>query len=159
MEAIAIVGSVASIVQLIDTAAKLSIHLYSFGSTLSEAEEEINAIALEISLFANTLSQLRILLEKESTQYSPAVLKNTQNTIHSCQDLFGQYEVLLKHLTDPNDDDIGMPKAVILSKMGRIKWAFKQKRVEVLRRRLAALQTNLLAMLHTLTLAELQTLQ
>lgn len=53
MEALAIVGSVASIIQLIDTAAKLSISLYSFASTLGEAEEEINAVALEISLFAN----------------------------------------------------------------------------------------------------------
>ncbi len=64
MQTFAIIGSAARIVQLIDTAAKLSIHLFSFGSTLGEAEEDINAVALEIAHFANTLDQLRVLFEE-----------------------------------------------------------------------------------------------
>jgi hypothetical protein len=159
MEALAIVGSAASILQLIDTAAKLSIQLYSFGATLSEADEEINAVALEISLFANTLDQLRGLFEKEDAQYAPAVLQNTENVIRSCRDLFSRYETLLKHLVNPSEEKNTMPASISLSKTGRVEWAFKQKRVEVLRRRLAALQTNLLTMLHTLTLSELQSLR
>jgi len=159
MEALGIVGSAASILQLIDTAAKLSIQLYSFASTIGGAEEEINAVALEISLFANTLDQLRTLFEKEGVQYSAGVLQNTENVIRSCRDLFTRYEMLLSDLANPSDDRNIASTSIILSKTGRVKWAFKQKRVEVLRRRLAALQTNLLAMLHTLTLSELQSLR
>jgi hypothetical protein len=159
MEALAIVGSAASILQLIDTAAKLSIQLYSFGSTLGEADEEINAVALEISLFANTLDQLRGLFEKEDAQYAPAVLQNTENVIRNYRDLFRRYEILLGHLVDPSEAENGISTSINLSRTGRVKWLFKQKRVEVLRRRLAVLQTNLLAMLHTLTLSELQSLR
>lgn len=147
-EALAAIGVVASVAQLADFGFKLSLKLYTFSSTVSAASASIKALSSDVSLTSTVLKELCIIikLDESSSSHvvSPTAIDATAQTVRDCLAVFEQLdEALDKSL---GRMDMGGGKRV----REKLKWPFKQPKMELLSGNLERLKASLTLMLQVL---------
>ena len=96
MDPITAIGAVASIAQLVQTALSLSITLYSFGSAIPSAPEDIKNLADDLKTFSQSLNHLSRILEDAKSFYSDDVYSLTAKIIQDCAELYLKIDNVLK---------------------------------------------------------------
>ncbi|TVY32320.1 hypothetical protein LOCC1_G007871 [Lachnellula occidentalis] len=154
-EAIAAIGIVASVVQLADFGFKLSVKLFTFSKAVASADTSIQDISNDVSLTSTVLSELsQILQADESHVVSENALETTRQTVKECMSIFEQ----LDHALDRSLRNLGILENKGKAKRGRValeklKWPFKQNKMELLRSNLDRLKASLALMLQVLSYA------
>ncbi|TVY14541.1 hypothetical protein LARI1_G007302 [Lachnellula arida] len=154
-EAIAAIGIVASVVQLADFGFKLSVKLFTFSKAVASADTSIQEISNDVSLTSTVLSELcQILQADESHVVSENALEATRQTVNECMSIFEQLDDAL----DRSLRNLGMLEEKGIARRGRValeklKWPFKQNKMELLRSNLERLKASLALMLQVLSYA------
>jgi hypothetical protein len=157
-EVIAALGVVASVAQLADYGFKLSVKLYTFGESVYTADKSIKIISNDVSLTSTVLNELcRVLESDEEHVVSNNALEATRHAVDECLVVFQQ-------LNDALDKSLG--NMGMLEKLDRktkvkrgtvalekLKWPFKQNKMELLRSNLDRLKASLTLMLQVLSYA------
>lgn len=118
-EALAVIGSVASILQLADTAFQLSKKLYSTSAALSTATEDIKSLSRDLEIFGQSLTLLSRLLEDGHSEggksrYSDAIYLLTSKIIEDCADIYVKIDRLMEKLKKK-------------SLKNKFKWLYKER--------------------------------
>jgi hypothetical protein len=125
-EVFAVVGAVASIIQLADVALQLSKTLYATSSAIATASEDIKALSRDLEVFGQSLTLLSRLLEdghdeaNGKSRYSDAIYLLTSKIIEDCADIYTKIDRLMEKLKKNNLKN-------------KLKWLYKEKRSITLR--------------------------
>ncbi|CZR63652.1 uncharacterized protein PAC_13549 [Phialocephala subalpina] len=162
-EAIAALGIIASITQLADYGFKLSIKLYTFSSTISTASTTISSISNDVSLTSTVLKELcQIIKSDDAHVVSENAILATKQTVDECLKIFGELDdALSKCLVSVGLDkgekgesgEMGKLRKRRGNVVERLKWPFKQPKMELLRSNLDRLKASLTLMLQVLSYA------
>ena len=144
MEAI---GAIASVLQLAQTGAKLSISLYTLADAIGSANKDVQHVAKDIALFSSVLKDLGNTLNRgrQSKLYREGSYDTSQVIVKECQTVFAEIEDVVK-LSEGEAEGL-----VTLSRMKRVQWVFRKSRVQLLRGNLESLKSTIslqLAVLH-----------
>jgi hypothetical protein len=153
-ELIAALSVIASVAQLADYGFKLSIKLFSFGEAVSNADSSIKGISNDVSLTSTVLQELCGILKSDDTHIvSPAAIAATEQTVKECLSIFQQLsDALDKSLGNLGAQEKGKPKKGRIA-LEKLKWPFKQPKMELLRSNLDRLKASLTLMLQVLSYA------
>ncbi|KAF8847557.1 hypothetical protein BDZ45DRAFT_811492 [Acephala macrosclerotiorum] len=136
-EAIAVLGIIASIAQLADYGFKLSIKLYAFSSTISTASMTISSISNDASLTSTVLKELcQIIKSDDAHVVIENAIRATKQAVDECLKILGELDNALSKCFAE-----------------RLKWPFKQPKMELLRSNLDRLKASLTLMLQELSYA------
>ncbi|KAE8446447.1 hypothetical protein EG329_011910 [Mollisiaceae sp. DMI_Dod_QoI] len=159
-EAIAALGVIASVAQLADYGFKLSIKLYSFSEAVYTADKSIRAISNDVSLTSTVLKELcQIIKSDDAHVVSENAILATKQTVDECLKIFGDLdEALSKSLSSMGKlekGDVDKRRKVNrgTAALEKLKWPFKQPKMELLRSNLDRLKTSLTLMLQVLSYA------
>ncbi|KUJ08200.1 uncharacterized protein LY89DRAFT_677091 [Mollisia scopiformis] len=159
-EAIAALGVIASVAQLADYGFKLSIKLYSFSETVYTADRSIKSISNDVSLTSTVLKELCQIIESDDAHVvSENAILATKQTVDECLKIFGDLdEALNKSLSNMGKLEKGESEKQKKVNRGtmtfeRLKWPFKQSKMELLRSNLDRLKASLTLMLQVLSYA------
>jgi hypothetical protein len=149
------IGAVASVIQIAQLGAKISITLYSIADTTKSANKDVKRIAKDIALFSSVLKDLGNALERgqRAGQLRGDAYNTASMIVEECEEVFREIETILKKATGeerPFEADIVMPK------LERFLWVFKKERIQLLRANLESLKTTILVKLAVLNYAERQ---
>lgn len=123
---------------------KLSMKLYTFSEAVYSADASIKSISSDVSLTSTVLKELcGIIKSDESHVVSNNALIATSQTVKDCLQIFEELDQAL----DKSVGEGGMRKR------DKIKWPFREKRMELLRGNLDRLKANLTLMLQVLSYA------
>jgi len=156
-EVLAALAVVASVAQLADYGFKLSVKLFNFSEVVSSADKSIAGISSDVSLTSTVLKELcQIIKEDESRVVSEGALIATAQTVKDCLSIFEELEAALDKsvgvLAGGGSD--GKGKASKRRIVGeKLKWPFKQQKMELLRSNLDRLKASLTLMLQVLSYA------
>lgn len=154
-EVVAALGVVASVAQLADFGFRLSIKLLTFSNAIASADTSVKGISNDVSLTSAVLKELyRILQEDDSHIVSDNAIEATSQTVKECLSIFEQ----LSDALDKSFANLGVLENKGKAKRGRIaleklKWPFKQNKMELLRSNLDRLRSSLTLMLQVLSYA------
>jgi hypothetical protein len=161
-EAIAALGIIASIAQLADYGFKVSIKLYTFSSTISTTSTTIS-ISNDVSLTSTVLKELcQIIKSDDAHVVSKNAILATKQTVDECLKIFGELDdALSKCLVSMGLDkgekgesgEMGKLRKRRGNVVERLKWPFKQPKMELLRSNLDRLKASLTLMLQVLSYA------
>lgn len=148
-EVLAAIGIVASVAQLADYGFKLSLKLYTFSSTVSSASDSIKSLSSDVSLTSTVLQELCLIIksDEESHVVSGTAIHATSHTVKDCLAVFEQLDEALDKSMKGMEEKGG--KRV----MERLKWPFKQPKMDLLRGNLDRLKASLTLMLQVLSYA------
>lgn len=157
-EVIAAIGIPASVAKLADYGFKLSIKLFTFSQAVSTADQSIKSISDNVSPTSTVLQELcHIIKLDESHVASATAVEATQRTVRECLQVFEQLnDALDKSLGNLGKLETGEGKrrfkrgTIALEKL---KWPFKQAKMELLRSNLERLKTSLTLVLQVLSYA------
>jgi hypothetical protein len=154
-EVIAAVGVIASVAQLADYGFKLSIKLTSYSEAVARADRTIESISNEVSFTSGVLKVLGDILEQDEAKYiSRTAVEATQGTVKECFVVFESLtKILDKALPKSSDVEKGGKGAKGMRLREKMKWAFQEPKVELMRANLDRLKANLTLMLEVLKLA------
>jgi hypothetical protein len=156
-EVIAAIGVVASVAQLAEYGFKLSIKLFTFSQAVSTADQSIKGISNDVSLTSTVLQELcHIIKSDESHVVSPRAVAATQQTVRECLQVFEQLnDALDKSLGNLGKLEAGDGRKVKRGTIAleRLKWPFKQPKMELMRSNLDRLKASLTLMLQVLSYA------
>ena len=149
-------GIVTSIIQIAEVGLRLSLRLYSFGSTAASVDNAIVAISKDVSLTSSVLQELGAHLRKDRDApiCSDNAIKTAeeigQECLHVFQELDGALEKSLKRLGIGAGREKGR---WISSVRERLRWPLLQPKMELLRSNLDRLRVTLLLMLNVMIYA------
>ncbi len=148
-EALAAVGVVASVAQLADFGFKLSLKLYTFSSTVSAAEPSIKALSSDVSLTSTVLKELCLIMKSDETSHvvSPTAIDATAKTVKDCLIVFEELDGTLEKSLRVMGEGGGKRMRE------KLKWPFKQPKMELLSSNLDRLKASLTLMLQVLSYA------
>jgi len=98
MDPLTVVATVASIGQLAQAALSLSKVIYTVGSAVAPASDNIQALADDLKPFSQSLTLLSRLLEDSKLWYSDDVYLLTTKIIKDCADLYIKIDKVLRKL-------------------------------------------------------------
>jgi hypothetical protein len=148
-EAIAAIGVVASVAQLADFGFRLSVKLFAYSKAVASADTSIKDISNDVSLTSTVLKELcQILQSDESHVVSENAVEATSQTVKECLLVFEQ----LNDALDKSLANLGVGQSNGKAKRGlvaleKLKWPFKQNKMELLRSNLDRLKASLTLML------------
>lgn len=123
---------------------KLSMKLYTFSEAVYKADASIKSISSDVSLTSTVLKELcGIIRNDESGIVSNNALIATSQTVKDCLKIFEELDQEL----DKSIGEGGMRKR------DKVKWPFKEKKMELLRGNLDRLKASLTLMLQVLSYA------
>lgn len=159
-EVIAALGVIASVAQLADYGFKLSVKLYSFSETVYSADKSIKSISNDVSLTSTVLKELcQVIKLDDGHVVSENAILATKQTVEECLKIFSDLDdALTKSLSNMGKSDIGDSEKQRKANRGtaaleRLKWPFKQSKMELLRGNLDRLKASLTLMLQVLSYA------
>ena len=143
------VGLIASVIGIAGTGAKLSVTLYTLAETVNSADKSIKDVARDVSITSSVLGQLAAILEqdKQAKISKDDALKTTDDAVRGCSEVFSEIDAMLKKSV--SNTNAGKTKAVL----EKLKWAFIQPKMELLRSNLERLKSSLLLLLSVLAYA------
>ena len=140
----------ASVIGVAAVGVQLSTTLYTYANGVSRASKDINDLAYDIALTSSVLQRVGALLQESSTSRSDIDIGNalqiTSQVITSCERIFDEVRASLEKIARP--DAYG---SISYSMLGRLKWPLKERRMELLRKRLETYKTNLLLLIAILS--------
>ncbi len=150
MSGLEILGLAASVIQIADLGAKLSVKLFTFSRKVKNADKSIDSISQDIAATGAVLTQLGHELNKAENLKlsSPAAITTTRSLVDSCNKLFTE----LNEAIDGGGDGSGHKFIVELKR--RLRFPFLEPQIELLRCNLERLKSSLLVILNVLILAE-----
>lgn len=153
MSGLEIIGIVASIAQIADLGAKLSVKLFTVSRTIKGAQRSIQGISEEIAVTSTVLSQLGTELKKDvqGDLYSAEAITTTKGIMAGCRDIFKQLERAIS--TDGPGAPGGGPSATLTDLKKRLKFTFMESQIDGLRSKLERFKSSLLVMLNLLIFA------
>lgn len=148
MSGLEAVGVAASIIQVADLSAKLSVKLFSFYRQVKSANEGIQLLSNEIALVSATLRELGDNLNDENSaqlcsEHAFYVLKLV---LDQCRDVLGQ----IQKVVDNNDQ---MGKNRFQQTAGKIRVAFLEPNLDQLKTKLESLKSTMLLVLNVIMYA------
>jgi hypothetical protein len=153
-----IIGIAASIVQIAELGAKLSVKLFTVSRTIKGAQRSIQGISEEIAVTSTVLRQLGTELEKDvqGDLYSTEAITTTKGIMAGCQDIFKQLNRAIS--TDGQDAPGGGgaatgPSATLTDLKKRLKFTFMESQIDGMRGKLERFKSSLLVMLNLLIFA------
>lgn len=156
-EAVAVIGVVASVAQLADYGFKLSVKLFTFGEAVYAADRSIKSISNDVSLTSTVLKELSEILKADTSNHvSDRAIDAAQQTVTECLAIFEELDKALeKSLENLGALDHDRKKKVNkgAATLERLKWPFKQSKMDILRSNLDRLKASLTLMLQVLSYA------
>lgn len=156
-EALAVVGVVASVAQLADYGFKLSVKLFTFSEAVYSADKSIKNISNDVSLTSTVLKELSEILNADDANHvSDRAIDAAQQTVTECLAIFEELDRALdKSLGNLGALDRDGKKKLNRSAatLERLKWPFKQTKMDLLRSNLDRLKASLTLMLQVLSYA------
>lgn len=155
-EVVAAIGVVASVAQLADFGFRLSLKLFTFSKAVASADSSIKDISNDVSFTSTVLKELcQILQDDESHVVSENAVEATSQTVKECLVIFEQ----LNEALDKSLANLGMLENKGKANRGKValeklKWPFKQNKMELLRSNLDRLKASLTLMLQVLSYAQ-----
>ncbi|KIX08702.1 uncharacterized protein Z518_03359 [Rhinocladiella mackenziei CBS 650.93] len=144
MSGLEILGITASIVQVADLGARVSVNLFTFSRTVRGAQKSIQGISEEIAVTSTVLSQLG----NELKRMFQGSQNHSQEYHDCCQDIFKQ----LEHAINTNDQESGA-SATLTDLKKRLKFTFMEPHIDSLQSKLERFKSSLLVMLNLLIFA------
>ncbi|KAI0386767.1 hypothetical protein F5Y04DRAFT_275216 [Hypomontagnella monticulosa] len=154
-EALALIGSLAAIMQLTDTFAKLAKDLVVCVRTMRAAPEEIKGLLLEISIFTDLLYSFHDQAEKSTSKMDAKAKARRGNLVQKierqCKFVKRGFARLVRRFVE-----INTPDSVPLNALwARILWLWKKPDVPELRLSLQSATVNVILLCHIFTFEEL----
>jgi hypothetical protein len=140
MDPITAIGAVASIVQLSQVALSLSKTLYSLGTAVGSANDDIQALADDLKTFSQSLTLLSRLLEDSKSWYSDDIYLLTAKIIKDCAELYVKIDKILATLGGNGKSTWKM----------RVKFVYKEGQIRKLMKRLRDMKGTLATILMSL---------
>lgn len=151
------IGLVASIVGIVAAGAKLTSSLYAFYGTVSDADDSIRAIATDVSLTTSVLQELSRNIEEDAKFHirSDNATRTAERAVEECSIVFKNINATLQKALKPKEGDTIPSEAqhIIVKTKHRLRWAFLQPKMELLRSNLDRLKATLMLMLQVLVYA------
>lgn len=144
------VGLIASVASLADFGFKLSVKLFTYGQAMVNADKSIKDISNDISLTSTVLQELSGILKAGSSIISAPAVSATENTVQECLSVFKELEAVLESSWTPFKE-VNQKSARVERGLERMKWPFKQNKLEPLRANLDRLKASLTLMLQVLS--------
>lgn len=135
-----VIGAVASICQLASAALSLSKTLYSVGSAIGSASEDVQVLAEDLKTFAQSLMLLSRLLEDSKSWYSDDIYLLTAKIIKDCAELYIKIEKILAKLGGNGKSNWKL----------RVKFVYKEGEIRKLLKRLRDMKGTLATILMSL---------
>ena len=150
------IGLIASVLQVADIGARLSVKLYTFCHAAVNADDTIVFISKDLSHTSAILRELSRCLEKdhEAQLCSENAFRTTSAIVNECRIVFEEIDqALMDKMTRMGlDGKPGQPEPAILE---RSTWPFLQPRIKLLWNKLDKLRSTLHLMLNVLIYARL----
>ena len=151
MSGIEILGIAASVLQIAELGASLSVKLFTFSRKIKNADKSINSISRDIAATGAILRQLGNELDKDQNLRlcSQEAVSTANALVEECNIIFEELNVAL----DGGKSQTTGHK-LILGWKDRIRFPFLEPQVELLRSNLERLKSSLVVMLNVLIFAE-----
>ncbi|KAH6691190.1 hypothetical protein BKA61DRAFT_663282 [Leptodontidium sp. MPI-SDFR-AT-0119] len=140
MDPLSAIGAVASICQLAHAALSLSKTLYSLGSAIGSASEDVQILAEDLKTFSQSLTLLSRLLEDSKSWYSDDIYLLTAKIIKDCAELYVKIEKILAKLGGNGKSNWKL----------RVKFVYKEGEIRKLLKRLRDMKGTLATILMSL---------
>ncbi|KAH7364706.1 hypothetical protein BKA65DRAFT_143372 [Rhexocercosporidium sp. MPI-PUGE-AT-0058] len=140
MDPLTCIGAVASICQLAHAALSLSKTLYSLGSAIGSASEDVQVLAEDLKTFSQSLTLLSRLLEDSKSWYSDDIYLLTAKIIKDCAELYVKIEKILAKLGGNGKSNWKL----------RVKFVYKEDEIRKLLKRLRDMKGTLATILMSL---------
>lgn len=132
------IGLAASIIGLAAFGASVAATLYETADIMTNANQQIRALAKHVTQFTAVLNHMGQVLKAEKTNCSNEVLRDIRKIQHSCKRTFREIKSTVK-----------------AKRFRRFIWLFKRTKAMELEARLDSQQSMLQCMIHTLTVSKL----
>jgi len=148
------IGAVASVLQIAQFGAQLSLTLYNVAQTIKSANQDVKRIAKEIALFAQVLKDLGLALERGqgSKLYRGDAYETSRMIVEECEGVFKEIEEILFKKTTNESRSFATSNSI--PKAERFLWIFRKSRVQLLRSNLESLKSTISLKLAVLTYAD-----
>ncbi|KAJ9602070.1 hypothetical protein H2200_013430 [Cladophialophora chaetospira] len=148
MSGIEILGIAASVIQIADLGARLSVKLFVFSRKIKSADKSIESISQDIAVTGAILQQLgdEISKDENADLITKEALKTTEGLISGCQKVFTELDSEL-------DGRVSKNVSVVVGWKNRVKFALLEAQIDLLRSNLERLKSSLLLILNVLTFA------
>lgn len=140
MDPITAIGAVASVVQLAGAALSLSQTLYTLGSAVVSAGEDVQALADDLKTFSQSLTLLSRLLEDSKSWYTDDIYLLTAKIIKDCSELYLKIDKVLIKLGGNGKSTWKL----------RVKFVYKESQIRKLLARLRDMKGTLATILMSL---------
>lgn len=136
----------ASIIQLADIGAKLSINLFSIAESVRSASADARMIAVEVSLFSTSLRSLGRCLENRLAD-NEALRDTTTSLMTSCKNIVQEVSALASGFD-------GKPSKTAARLLSGFRWTYKKSRISFLRSSLESLKSTMLLLIASVNLED-----
>lgn len=149
MSGLEVVGIVASIVQIADLGARISVKLCSFYRTVKDANQYMQSLSSDVSLTCSVLNELGNTLKQDEKAklYSPEAFKTAQEVLSECKSVF---EGIDKAMEEEKQESA---KNAFLRRARKLTVAFMGPNLDVLKSNLERLKSTMMLMLHVIMYA------
>ena len=153
MSGLEALGVAASVVQIAELGARLSVKLYTYSIKTANSNAAITAIHRDVALTSSVLGELGQTLSESNggKQWAPSktAILTAMGLLDECKKLFADLE---GHIESHNGESKSKMKDISRS----LKYPFIEPTIEVLRCQLDRLKSSLLLMLNVMVYARLQ---
>jgi len=148
MSGIEILGIAASVLQIADLGAKLSVKLFTFSRKVKNADKTINSISQDIAATGAVLQQLASVLKKDekSRVCSDQAIQTAKGLVDDCKKIFSELDDALDNPSPGNK--------YFSAWKDRLKFPFIEPQIDLLQSNLERLKSSLVVMLNVLIYAE-----
>ncbi|KAJ6184127.1 hypothetical protein N7519_005428 [Penicillium mononematosum] len=149
MSGLEVVGVVASIIQIADLGAKLSVKLCTFYKTVKVANKSMQELSSDVSLTCSILNELGKTLEQDDQTRlcSKQAFSTAQEVLQECKSVFEEIDSAIEKHTQDNE------KNRLLRHARKITIALLGPDLDVLKSNLERLKSTTLLMLHVIMYA------
>lgn len=149
MSGLEVIGVVASIIQIADLGAKLSVKLCTFYRTVKAANQSLQGLSSDVALTCSILNELRMTLEQDDQAKlcSQQAFGTAQDVLQECHAVFQQIETAVeKHNQGTGSNPLRRGARKLTA-------GFMGPNLELLKCNLERLKTTTLLMLHVIMYA------
>jgi hypothetical protein len=155
MSGLEVLGIVASVIQIADVGARLSVKLCTFSHKVKNADANIRSISSDVALTCSVLRELGDNLKKDEQGRLCNVnaVRTAEEVVRECGRVFGELDLALEGKGGNGEEGEKGGKSFLM-RVGRgVKWTVLEPQVELLRGNLERLKSTLLLMLNVIIYA------
>lgn len=157
MSGLEVLAIAASVLQIADLGARLSVKLFTVSRSVKGAERAIQSVSQEIAVTSTVLGQLGNELKKDEQGelYSTEAISTTNGIIDGCRGVFEELERALGGKNGSGDEgkDEGGGSTTFADLKKRLRFTFMESQIDGLRSKLERFKSSLLVMLNLLIFA------